>query len=388
MLTGKRKGLLRLVALTGCISLWLGMLGGVAAENEEGSSVKEETSGYTLLDSDVDVKSVGGAAADGTTDDTASINTAVNAGKEAGKRLFFGKGTYFIKGAITFPSAVSLVFEEGAVLKLDKSAYLSVNSVIKAGNYQIFEGDGTLKINSTISGNPFWFGAKGDGVTDDTDAFVKGYKVFNELSLPYTEEGYVITSLTAFTNMSLTSAGSQKAIIKASAETSRLIYAPTGNFKVTNLIFNMADAGEKSAVFYFDTAVSYIEKVFINHCVFNDAYYVFTDAKDKNVMMHMHFEDIECYDSRNSTYFIEDFEGFIFLKRFKIDNSNSFTKHGLKEGFPAIQIDDVRGTIFEDMEVVGANSGYEDETGFLIPSKVGFMASVWWDNVTVKNMSR
>ena len=375
----------RLVAFGLCAALCLWGGAGVAIADQQGGFGMDE---YCLRSTDIGVKTAGNAVADGQTDDTAAINTAINKAREEGKRLIFEKGTYLVEKNLNFPSAISVVFEEGAMLKLGSSARVSINSVLLAGNWKIFEGtQGSLQVNSTVSGNPFWFGAKGDGKTDDTAAFVQGYRIFTELKLPYTQEGYLLTGLELLPNMSLTSADSKKAIIKASKETNRLFNVAVSGVRISDLQFEMGDAPTGSTVFYFDTAKTYIEKIYVKDCIFRDAYHVFSDAKDKNVMMHMHFEDLEFYDSRHSTYRIEDFEGFIFMKRIKIDNSGSYQKHKLDYGFPAIQIDDVRGTIFEEMELIGANSGYQEETGFLIPSKVGFMASVWWDRVTVKNMS-
>lgn len=103
--------------------------------------------------------------------------------------------------------------------------------------------------------------------------------------------------------------------------------------------------------------------------------------------MHMHFEELDFIRNRNSTFDIEDFEGFIFMKKILIDNSESYEYHGIDHGIIAVDIDDVRGTIFEDTTLIGGNSGFSDEIGFNIPGQVSLMASIWWDRVDVSNMS-
>ena len=146
----------------------------------------------------------------------------------------------------------------------------------------------------------------------------------------------------------------------------------------------MSAAPDGSTVFHYNTASGWIQDIYVDNCVFTDAYHVFTDSrvgKDNNSLMYVHLEDILCKDSRNSTFKILDFEGFIFMKRFTIDNSNSFTKHKLTDGFTAVWIDEVRGDILEEMTIIGGNSGYANEIGFSYKN----IASVWWDRVTVKN---
>ncbi|MHB1454181.1 MAG: right-handed parallel beta-helix repeat-containing protein [Saccharofermentanales bacterium] len=342
---------------------------------------------FAFTASDISVMQ-NGAKGNNADDDTAAIEEAVSVASESNKRLFFDKGTYIINGNITIPSSTSVVFDEDSKLYLGKDAVVTFNARIIARDQMLFDGEGIVRINTETSGNPIWFGAKGDGISDDTSAFEKAFKSFDELALPFTEEGYVITSLPAFKNMSITSRDpGKRATIKASKDCERLIYAEVGEFKITHLNFDMADAKKYSTVLYFDTSKRYIEKIYVNNCTFTDAYNVFSDAKSSNVMMFMHFEDIECYRSRNSTFDIEDFEGFIFIKRFKVDNSESFTAHDLKDGFPFIYIENVRGTIFEDVEVIGGGSDFTTETGFLHPGNVeiGWLASVWWDRVKVSN---
>ncbi len=375
-----KKGLILIMAIIMCATA--SSCTGSASNNKKAPSVNV----YEKLSSDINVVDCG-AVKDGSADVSAALQAAIKEAQEKVGRVFFPKGVYLISKQITFPSGITVVFEEGATIKSDLS-YLTINSTLVAGNYQIFDGDCVFKVNSIITGNPCWFGAKADGVTDDTQAFVKAYKSFNELELPTTENPFVIETLDVISDMSLKGKSPEsKGKIKASSKTTKLFTFAKSNVKISNISFEMADAPDNSTVFYFDTAKTYLERVYIRNCDFNNAYHVFTDAKDKNVMMHMHFEDLNFNCSRNSSVLIEDFEGFIFFKRIKIDNSQSFTAHSLSDGFPIIKIEDVRGTIFEDMDITGGNSGFDTEVAFSHPATMGTTASVWWERVKVRNTS-
>lgn len=84
------------------------------------------------------------------------------------------RGTYEVLDDITIPENICLKFDRGAVLKVAETKTLTINGAIEAGLYQIFDGAGTVSItpqtNTTLVE---WYGAKGDGITDDSDAINK-----------------------------------------------------------------------------------------------------------------------------------------------------------------------------------------------------------------------
>lgn len=68
-----------------------------------------------------------------------------------------------------------IVIPEGAVINVKSGVTIEFTGEITAGRYQIFSGDGIVKI-SKGKVFPEWFGAKNDGVNDDYSAINKAIK--------------------------------------------------------------------------------------------------------------------------------------------------------------------------------------------------------------------
>ena len=139
--------------------------------DSEKAKVQNTLDEFALTAQDVDVKA-SGAKGDGSTDDKQAIQDAIQAASASqGKRLVFTPGQYKLgRVQLQFPADVTVVFQQGATLLCTVQTQLSFDGVVKAGNYQIFKDIVSLKMRSTVAGNPMWFGAKGDGSVDDTAA--------------------------------------------------------------------------------------------------------------------------------------------------------------------------------------------------------------------------
>lgn len=120
------------------------------------------------------------AKGDGVTDDTAAFVAA----SAAGTTIFVPPGTYKIASNLTLTGAWQ--FPLGALLSIPDGVTLTVNADIFAGPWQIFTGwaaDGgspvlavTADLNRILFTKkqelrPEWFGAKGDGTTNDKPAW-------------------------------------------------------------------------------------------------------------------------------------------------------------------------------------------------------------------------
>ena len=81
-------------------------------------------------------------------------------------------GTHSISGNLIVPSNVTLRVERRATLAIPQGVTLTINGGLEAGLYQVFSCTGTGKVVFGRPGGvkelvPQWWGAKGDGSTDD-----------------------------------------------------------------------------------------------------------------------------------------------------------------------------------------------------------------------------
>lgn len=99
-------------------------------------------------------------------DDTAAFAAAVAALPPAGGTLRLGAGTLKLESAVV-PPQVELQIRAGAMLQVEKT--LQIDGSLQAGSYPIFSGPGQItgqiKVREVL---PQWFGARGDGRSDDT----------------------------------------------------------------------------------------------------------------------------------------------------------------------------------------------------------------------------
>ena len=121
-----------------------------------------------------------GAKGDGIADDRTALNSAVSSLSNGGDIKFVG--TYKISSNLTFPENVKLNFAESARFSVDSGVTLTINSAIEAGLYQIFDGGGTIAGKPRIEYVfPQWFGAKGDGASDDASPIQKALNFFSRI---------------------------------------------------------------------------------------------------------------------------------------------------------------------------------------------------------------
>ena len=97
-----------------------------------------------------------------------SLEAAVESLQPDGGLLELGAGIYRLEET-SIPENVDLHFLPGAVIEVAKN--LKINGGLQAGETQIFSGPGTVSgMVKTAVVLPQWFGAKADGMHDDTRA--------------------------------------------------------------------------------------------------------------------------------------------------------------------------------------------------------------------------
>ncbi|MDD5705449.1 MAG: glycosyl hydrolase family 28-related protein [Kiritimatiellae bacterium] len=108
----------------------------------------------------------------------------------AGKTLIVSS-TLAITNSLTIPETVAVSVQRDGSFALAAGTTLTINGPFDAGFYRVFSGSGTVVFKSVQVGSipsakrvPQWFGAKGDGVTDDTAAFTALMKASASIYIP------------------------------------------------------------------------------------------------------------------------------------------------------------------------------------------------------------
>jgi hypothetical protein len=114
-------------------------------------------------------------------------------------------GTVAITTDTTIPANITLKLERGAVLAVATTKTLTINGGLEAGLYPIFSCTGTGKVTLTASTKnqqvyPQWWGAAGDGSTDDTLAVAAAVASVETSDIPvfFPKGSYLLTRQGSF----------------------------------------------------------------------------------------------------------------------------------------------------------------------------------------------
>jgi hypothetical protein len=127
-----------------------------------------------------------------------------------------------ITADLVIPANITLRFNQGGSLNIADTKTVTINGHVEAGLYQIFKWTGTGKVvlNKVKEVYPQWWGAKGDGVTDDTAAIQTALDAMEIGSILIIPSGqYYISSTLTLTKNRIT--------IQGTGLTSALYFNPT-----------------------------------------------------------------------------------------------------------------------------------------------------------------
>ena len=122
------------------------------------------------------------------------LGTAITTIGSAKTVLSIPAGNWPIAANLTVPANLTLKLAHGAVLTIATGKTLTINGPLEAGPYQIFSCTGTGKVvmKAEAVKVPEWWGATGDGATDDTAALQAWATCGGNLNLP--KKTYKITA--------------------------------------------------------------------------------------------------------------------------------------------------------------------------------------------------
>lgn len=109
-------------------------------------------------------------------------------GDKSAKVVLLGNWKYVLQQNLVIPSNVLLDLQPSAIISVASKANLDIQGFMYPTEYQIFEVNGSVFLRNAQYVYPQWFGAKGDGVVDDTkpiqDAINSAAQFYNQVSYP------------------------------------------------------------------------------------------------------------------------------------------------------------------------------------------------------------
>lgn len=114
----------------------------------------------------------------------------------------------------TVPSNVDLQFVNPGRLSINAGVTVTINGSFNAGLYQIFSGAGSVVFGSVKEVYPQWWGAKGDGTTDNTTAITAAYNATPDGAiLRFVQGGWMFTGLNITKNIGIVGSGTGTVLI-------------------------------------------------------------------------------------------------------------------------------------------------------------------------------
>lgn len=164
-------------------------------------------------------------------------------------------GTYAFNSSVTINASVMI--PEGAVIMVPSGVTLTIKEVI-AGRYNIFTGQGTVKLENSVV-YPEWFGAVTDGITDDSVAIQDAVNAIKSGIVSFRSGSYIAGENDVYTpdgktcyRISNTVEVYGKSVMIEGIEESVIFSSVLPAFKIGNTSAFTERSGIKNCMIYFD----------------------------------------------------------------------------------------------------------------------------------------
>lgn len=316
-----------------------------------------------------------------------------------------GDGNYYVwKGA--FPKVVPAASAPATTGGVSSSAWMPVGDVTlrkELGDASdVLKGDALLAVKQPYTGavartqhdknkesvSVMDFGAKGDGVTDDSAAFNAALAASNLVIVPYTSAGYVIANIDLNAGKRLIGESRVQLLCTAATCFNVKCYSISLPAEISGFTINMNGSPTNSVAVLFKTSAGVVYNFRSKDMCFMYCYGAYSDeVTAATYVVDALFEDINCIYTKGRQITLNRSRGFITFRDTRIDHTLN-TWPVTWGGFYAT---DVVGLELEKFDVVGPVPSQTPSV--YQPSSVAIRiigagqgkASVWLRRVLVDN---
>ncbi len=348
----------------------------------EDSSTRNRLS-KKLINSYINITAYG-ALGNGTTDCSGAFAAAVSAAQSSGRSVYVPAGNFRMATSIVLPESVELVFDVGACFVFETNSGFTINGQIEAGDWIIFKNGVFAGTPENKVGNPIWFGATGDGVTDDSAAFVKALALFSQVDVPSGNYRYRVSGISLQNNQTIQGREGNASLVGFGTNPIITI-SGTQYCNISKLDFYMEDAVNATCI-YFDNSTAGKQKCKVTNVNFYDCGTAITDSNyigrngsnDYNRIITATLENINVYRGRKTAIVLNDFWGFIFLTNINLDYTNTPASAG---SFNGLYVQRNEGMIITNVNVKG-NGANGCSHGMYLENCI----AVWVNNSSAQNV--
>jgi hypothetical protein len=160
------------------------------------------------------------------------------------RTLLLSSGTWVVQDDLKIPGTIHLKLGNGAAISVASGKTLTLHGLLSAPAERIFIGTGNVVFDSNSRQRVFpqWWGAKGDGIAEDTGAIQKAVNSFSPKGGEvYISEGtYVVDSLRMKSHVALIGSG-PKSVMKQKSGANNCIEVNKGDGGSSNTQDNQRD---------------------------------------------------------------------------------------------------------------------------------------------------